>query len=105
MALFSIKLSPKNSSGNFVFENKVLVKPKDIVEKGQLLARVIKSEIVQIELCRELGVKIKDVAKYLLKKKGDKVEAGEAIAKYKSLFSTKILKSPVLGEVIHFNPE
>lgn len=75
------------------------------MEKGQLLARVIKSEIVQIELAKEMGVKIKDVVKYLLKKKGDKVQIGEIIAKYKNLFSTKVLKSPVCGEVIHFNPE
>lgn len=75
------------------------------MEKGQVLARIIQSEMVQIGLAQELGVKIKDVVKYLLKKAGDKVQIGDSLAKYKSLFSTKTLKSPVNGEVIHFNPE
>lgn len=74
-------------------------------EAGQVLVRTIKSEVIQIELSRELGVKIKDVAKYLLKKKGDKVQAGEILAKNKTLLSTKILKSPLGGEIIHFNTD
>lgn len=105
MAILSLKLTSQNPSPVLSFENKILVRPGERVEKGQVLARIIKSEMVQVAISSELGVKIKDVVKHLLKKKGDKVQIGDILAKYKNIFSTKTLKSPVNGEVIHFNPE
>lgn len=50
-------------------------------------------------LSRLLKIKPEKVTKYLVKKMGDRVEAGEIIAVKKGLFSTDMVKSPVTGRL------
>ncbi|MCL5675694.1 MAG: hypothetical protein M1120_01035 [Patescibacteria group bacterium] len=96
MAIISIPVFGKNIS-NLSVKSEFLVEEGEKVSTNQTLAVVYEYETAEINLARDLKIKGGEIGEFLLKKKGEKVNAGDNIAVKKNLFGTRILKSPVTG--------
>jgi hypothetical protein len=85
----------------------ILVKVGDSVTPQTVVARgtVVNPDIRDVSVALQLGVHQEETEKYLLKKKGDKVKAGEVIAIRRSFFgrSTKLCRSPIDGTIEDFS--
>ncbi|NOZ87751.1 MAG: hypothetical protein GXP49_16125 [Deltaproteobacteria bacterium] len=85
----------------------VLCQPGDRVMPNQVIARArLPGRIIPFSISRSLGVAPSRLAEYLLKKKGDKVDAGEVIAKRSSflkVFSAQAV-SPAKGTLLSVSP-
>ncbi|MFB3897445.1 MAG: hypothetical protein ACE14V_14195 [bacterium] len=80
----------------------VLVKPGDIVQAETIIARTeLPNEVVAVNIVNQLSIPPEDIKEYMLKKEGDPVQEGEAIAENKPIlkwFKTTV-KSPITGSV------
>ncbi len=83
-------------------EGEVTKKVGDIVKAEDVVARTsLPGKVEAVNVVNRLGIDAEDIERYMLKREGDAVEKGEAIAQSKSLFG--LLKtnchSPVKGTV------
>lgn len=80
----------------------VLVKPGDIVQAETIIARTeLPNEVVAVNIVNQLSIPQEDIREYMLKKEGDPVQEGEAIAENKPIlkwFKTTV-KSPITGTI------
>lgn len=80
----------------------VLVKEGDEVSFDTVVARTfVPGDPFILKVARELGIEPEDLPSYMLKKKGDRVEKGEVIARYRTLFGliNKECLSPTNGVI------
>ncbi len=79
----------------------VLVRPGDTVEPSQIIATAELQKWVCLDVARELGVKESELDRFLKKRPGEKVEAGEEIASRKGFlpFTFVSYASPASGRV------
>lgn len=81
---------------------KVLVKEGDTVSFDTVVARTfVPGDPYILKVARELGIEPEDLKFYLLKDKGDRVEEGEVIARYRTLFGliNRECRSPTTGVI------
>jgi hypothetical protein len=80
----------------------VLVKPGDKVQAETVIARTeLPNEVVAVNVVNQLSIPQEDIREYMLKKEGDPVQEGEAIAENKPMlkwFKTAV-KSPITGTI------
>jgi len=84
----------------------VYPKVGDKVNYSDVIARTeISGDPEIVKLSMVMGLEPEDTPKYMLKKIGDKVEAGETLAFYKALFGLikKEVKAPVSGTLESFS--
>ena len=83
------------------FPGEVLVQPGESVEPNQTIAVAEKRGWVCLEVAKELGVKAEELERFLKKKPGEKIEAGEELASRKGIlpFTYVSYVSPVSGRV------
>ncbi len=83
-------------------KGQVLVQVGDEVEPDTIVARTeLPGPITTVRVAERLGVEPKELAKFMLKKVGDKVQAGEVIAERKSFFGwfTTRVTSTITGTI------
>jgi len=83
-------------------KGQVLVQVGEPVQPDTVVARTeLPGPITTIRVAERLGVEPKELSKFLLKREGDRVQAGEVIAERKSFFGlfTSRVTSPVTGTV------
>ncbi len=83
-------------------KGQVLVQVGELVQPDTVVARTeLPGPITTIRVAERLGVEPKELSKFLLKREGDRVQAGEVIAERKSFFGlfTSRVTSPVTGTV------
>lgn len=79
---------------------KVMVCQGDHITANTTLAKLIESfESETIHLAKLLSVPNSNISKYLKKKIGEKIEAGEVIAEKKGFLSSSYVKSPINGKL------
>lgn len=83
----------------------LLIKKGDKVARDGKLAEFEEEITAQIPLLKHIKAKPQELKKYLLKKVGDKISAGEIIAQKKNIFSKKSFKSPVKGVIKAYDEE
>ncbi len=81
-----------------------IIKQSDSVKIGQVLAQKTTSSEVSLALTKELGIKAKEVAKFLKKQPGEKITPGEIIAQKKNVFGriTAKVVSKTIGTITRF---
>ncbi len=83
-------------------KGQVLVQVGDEVEPDTVVARTeLPGPITTLRVAERLGIEPRELSKFLSKKVGDKVQAGEVIAERRSLFGllTSRVTSPITGTV------
>lgn len=83
-------------------KGQVLVQVGEPVNPDTVIARTeLPGPITTVRVAERLGIEPSELPKYLLKRVGDKVQAGEVIAERKSLFGlfTSRVTSPVIGTI------
>ena len=88
-------------------KGEVVVERGQAVRRDQVVARTeLPGEVATLNLVNRLGISPQELAGYMLKKEGDRVEAGEPLAETKPFirwFKTTI-ESPVSGTVESISP-
>ncbi|MCS7287116.1 MAG: hypothetical protein RMK30_08895 [Anaerolineae bacterium] len=100
----SIRITPFSSievERRLPIPGEVLVRPGESVEPSRTIAVAELHGWVCLDVARELGVKENELERFLKKRPGDRVEAGEEIASRKGLlpFTFVSYTSPVSGKV------
>ncbi len=83
-------------------KGQVLVQVGDEVYPDTVVARTeLPGPITTLRVAERLGVEPRELGKFLLKREGDKVQAGEVIAERKTLFGlfTSRVTSPITGTI------
>jgi hypothetical protein len=102
--LRSVRISPFSLirvERRLPFPGEVLVRPGESVEPQQTIAVAERRGWVCLEVAKELGVKEEELERFLKKKPGEKIEAGEELASRKGFlpFTYVSYASPVSGRV------
>ena len=88
-------------------KGEVVVERGEAVRRDQVVARTeLPGDVATINLVNRLGISPRELSGYMLKKEGDQVEEGEALAESKPLikwFKTTV-ESPVSGTVESISP-
>lgn len=83
-------------------KGEVLVRVGDLVNPDTVVARTeLPGPITTVRAAEQLGIEPSELGKYLLKRVGEKVQAGEVIAERKSFFGlfTSRVTSPITGTI------
>ncbi|MCX7643264.1 MAG: hypothetical protein N2116_05615 [Armatimonadetes bacterium] len=83
-------------------KGQVLVQVGDVVSPDTVVARTeLPGPITTLRVAERLGVEPRELGKFLFKRVGDKVQAGEVIAERKSFFGlfTSRVTSPITGTI------